>query len=388
MSANGAAKHFFEFDQFRVEVEERRLWHDGQLVTLTPRAFDILAALVQNSGQTVDKNDLMETVWENTFVEEGNLNRHISTLRKILGDDPKEQRFIKTIPKRGYRFTADVREIVEQAEIVSLESASRSKILIHEETSEGFWTTPRLAIGAVCVVAVVLLGVWAITSAAGENRAFDPGSNSSSGTAYTKGRALWQTRRAGDLHEATLLLERAVDEDPTFAKAHSALADAYAFDYLNWKRAEDQALKAIEIDPSLGEPHATIGFIRMFWQWRMLDAEGSFKRAIALSPEYATGHQWYAANLAARGRTDAALVEIQKAADLDPLSPAVSADHCRILYFARRYDEALAMCRNTLHLDPGFFAARRLIYEDVVRQRVFGSKKRSKSSSKMSICLM
>src|SRR2546423_13958907 len=97
---NRAPRHFFDFDAFRVEVEERRLLRNGETVALTSRAFDILLALVQNSGRTVDKNVLMETVWKNTFVEEGNLNRHVSTLRKILGDDLKEQRFIKTIPKR------------------------------------------------------------------------------------------------------------------------------------------------------------------------------------------------------------------------------------------------------------------------------------------------
>ena len=158
MSANGAAKHFFEFDEFRVEVEERRLLRAGLPVTLASRDFDILLALIQSSGQTVDKNDLMETVWADTFVEEGNLNRHVSTLRKLLGDDPKKQRFIKTIPKRGYRFTADVREIVESSETASFESASRSKIVITEETTEGFWTTGRFTIAGIILIALSAIG--------------------------------------------------------------------------------------------------------------------------------------------------------------------------------------------------------------------------------------
>lgn len=158
MSGGGATKHCFEFDDFRVEVEERRLLRQGTPVTLASRDFDILLALIQSPGQTVDKNDLMETVWADTFVEEGNLNRHVSTLRKILGDDPKEQRFIKTIPKRGYRFTADVREIVENAESLSLETATRSKVVITEETTEGFWTTGRLAIAGIVLVALTAIG--------------------------------------------------------------------------------------------------------------------------------------------------------------------------------------------------------------------------------------
>src|SRR5688572_30019494 len=95
-------RHFFEFDAFRVEVEERRLTLDGETLPLTAKAFDILLTLISNSGATVEKDTLIQTVWNDTFVEESNLNHHISTLRKVLGDSTREQRYIKTIPKQGY----------------------------------------------------------------------------------------------------------------------------------------------------------------------------------------------------------------------------------------------------------------------------------------------
>lgn len=357
---NRPPRHFFEFEDFRVEVEERRLLHKHNTITLTSKAFDILLALVQNSGQTVAKNDLMETVWEGTFVEEGNLNRHISTLRKILGDDPKSQRLIKTIPKRGYRFTAGVREIVEDDETLTIENVSRSRVVIREETTEGFWSRARVAVAASVLGAALLLGVFMIYSAstADTKAAFRHAAEDY----VRRGRALWQTRKADDLHNATLLLEQARDADPSYATAHAALADAYAFDYANWRKAEGEALEAIRLDPNWGEPYATLGFVKTFWEWRVADAEPEFKKAITLAPGYATARQWYALNLAAAGRGDAALVEIQRAATLDPGSVPINIDHCRLLYFANQHRSAVEQCRKVLLIEAESRDARELLY--------------------------
>ena len=133
---NPAERHYFEFDEFRIDVEERRLTRAGKTVALTSRDLDILLVLVERAGQTVEKEELMEAVWRDTFVEEGNLSRHVSTLRKLLNDDPKGQRFIKTVPKRGYRFTADVRESIVSNEEIALETIERSRLTVTEETTE------------------------------------------------------------------------------------------------------------------------------------------------------------------------------------------------------------------------------------------------------------
>src|SRR5207302_11488823 len=131
-----------------------------------------------------------------------------------------------------------------------------------------------------------------------------------------------------------ILLERAVALDPNSAQAHSALADAYAFDYRNWSKAESEAANAIRLDPNLGEPHAALGFVRMFWQWNLGDAETEFKTAVTLSPNYATGHQWYAADLLATRRFGDGLAEMTKALEIEPDSPSISADMCQALYFS------------------------------------------------------
>jgi TolB-like protein/Tfp pilus assembly protein PilF len=115
-------------------------------------------------------------VWENTFVEEGNLSRHVSTLRKVLNDDLQGQRFIKTIPKIGYRFTGAVRERVERDEAVAIKNVARSSITITEETTESFWTTTRLALACVLVIAGTLTGIFVFGgNTAAEPRAAGPG---------------------------------------------------------------------------------------------------------------------------------------------------------------------------------------------------------------------
>ena len=362
---NGEPRHFFEFDAFRVEVEDRRLLRHGKPVMLTPKAFDILLALVGHSGRTVEKNDLMDEVWSDTFVEEGNLNRHVSTLRKILGDDPHEQRFIKTIPKHGYRFTADVREVVESNGTLAAKNIYQLTPALSQAAHENFWSMTRIVIAALAVISCFLLAALAISSrgqAIKQSGSARP-VNTQASEDYAKGRGLWQTRSAQDLHAATLLLEQAVEIEPDFALAHAALADAYVFDFTNWKKAEQQANEAIRLDPNLGEPHATLGFVRMFWEWKLADAEREFKQAVTLSPDYSTAHQWFAVNLAATGHKDAALSEMKKALELDPDSPSINADMCQTFYFAHRYDEAIGQCGKTLDMNAKFLNAYLYLYE-------------------------
>ena len=99
---------FYEFGPFRLNAAEHIVLRDGQIIPLTPKVFEILLVLVENSGHVVDKDELLQKVWSDTFVEETNLTKNISILRKILSDGDAGKSFIETIPKRGYRFVAEV----------------------------------------------------------------------------------------------------------------------------------------------------------------------------------------------------------------------------------------------------------------------------------------
>src|SRR5215472_9247518 len=129
--ANGQyTKHFYEFGPFRLDATDGQLFREGLLLPLTPKALDTLLVLVQNSGHTLEKDELMKTVWPDAIVEENNLTQNISTLRKVLG---QECAFIETIPRRGYRFVAEVRERWEEIPALIVREHTRSSVVIEEE---------------------------------------------------------------------------------------------------------------------------------------------------------------------------------------------------------------------------------------------------------------
>jgi len=127
------AQHFYEFGQFRLEAEERLLLRGGQPVPLTPKAFEMLRVLVENHGRIVEKDELMQAVWPDAFVEETNLTRNIFTLRKILGEASDASAYIETVPKRGYRFVAGVREWWDEGADLLVQERVRTEITFEEE---------------------------------------------------------------------------------------------------------------------------------------------------------------------------------------------------------------------------------------------------------------
>ena len=123
----------YEFGDFRLETAEQLLLRRGQPISLTPKAFDTLLVLVQSSGHLVEKDELMKRVWADAFVEEANLARNVWALRKTLEDDNGEHRYIETVPKRGYRFIAPVREVASADTGVLIQRRVRARIVSEEE---------------------------------------------------------------------------------------------------------------------------------------------------------------------------------------------------------------------------------------------------------------
>jgi len=131
-------KRFFEFGEFQLDVKERALLRNGEALQLTPKAFDTLVMLVENAGSLVEKDEMMRTIWPDSFVEEVGLARNVSVLRKALGQDAGGQQFIETVPKRGYRFTAQVREHVDDsAQLVFEQSSVSQTVEIYREYATG-----------------------------------------------------------------------------------------------------------------------------------------------------------------------------------------------------------------------------------------------------------
>ncbi len=185
--------------------------------------------------------------------------------------------------------------------------------------------------------------------------------------AYLKGRSYWNDRSHEGLYQSMLYFEQAVEKNPRFARGYAGLASAYAFDGTRWPRVEDLARKALDLDPTLAEPHAMLGFVRLFWERNWVEADKEFKQAVALDSTYATAYHWHALYFAiTAGNTPGAAVAInwmRQALELEPFSPVLHADLGQILYFARNYDEALAACQKALALDPDFINAHAYLYD-------------------------
>jgi len=178
---------------------------------------------------------------------------------------------------------------------------------------------------------------------------------------YVAGRYFATRRTADGLRQAVERLERAVERDPKFAMAWSELADCYAL--MNWyvepppagawEKAVASALRAVEADDQLGEAHASLGFVKLYYERDWEGAERELARAVELKPESAVARRWHAFNLSAMGRHEEAVAEIGRARECAPRSPVVATGVANVLFLAGRFDEAIEQCQRALELDPG-----------------------------------
>lgn len=183
--------------------------------------------------------------------------------------------------------------------------------------------------------------------------------------AYLKGRHWWNKRTDAGYEEARQFFQQAIAKDPSYALAYSGLADGYSTPAVKglippqeaYSNARQAATRALELDDTLAEAHASLAYIKTFYDWDWSGAEREFKRAIELSPGYASAHQWYAILLAFLGRWDEALAEARESRQLDPLSLIINRDLGAILYLARDHDAAIEQLRKTLEIDPTFAQA-------------------------------
>jgi TolB-like protein len=198
--------------------------------------------------------------------------------------------------------------------------------------------------------------------------------------AYLRGRHFWNQRTREGFAKARDSFEAAVAADPSYALAHAGLADTYGLMSIQgydlvppqeaMSRAREEAKRALELDDSLAEPHASLAWVNFNYDWDFAAAEREFKRAITLNPGYATAHQWYANLLCILGRFDEASLEIGRALELDPLSRVINNEAGWPLGYLGHHEEAIAQYRRALDLDPQYptpHLAMGLEYEDMGR---------------------
>ena len=197
--------------------------------------------------------------------------------------------------------------------------------------------------------------------------------------AYLKGRYFWNKRTAEGLTRAREYFDEAVAKAPDYAQAYSGLADTYAL-LGDWQygvmtsrealpRAKAAAVKALELDATLGEAHTSLGFVLSGFDWDWASAEKEFRRAIELNTGYATAHHWYAWHLSLMGRHGEAIAEMRTARSLDPLSLIINADLAEVLLIAHFYDESAQQSRKTIEMSPDFAQAHNQLAEAYLQKQ-------------------
>jgi eukaryotic-like serine/threonine-protein kinase len=188
--------------------------------------------------------------------------------------------------------------------------------------------------------------------------------------AYLRGRYFWHKRTAESVRRGLACFEQAIELDPGYAPAYAGVADSYIVDggrYLDvepkiaYGRAGAAAMMAVQLDDSLAEAHTSLAAVLTDFDWDWRGADREYRRAIELNPNYATAHSWYAEQLSRMGRHDEAVTEARRALELDPVSIFGNMLVAWILYFARRYLEAIAQATRTLELDPDYATALRIL---------------------------
>jgi serine/threonine protein kinase/TolB-like protein/Tfp pilus assembly protein PilF len=186
---------------------------------------------------------------------------------------------------------------------------------------------------------------------------------------YIKGRYFWGKRNQESFDRAMDYFRQAIDRDPSYAAPYTGLADCYvlfgsSFDVGGYPPGEVQpkakaaALKALELDSSLSDAHNSLAYVKLNYDWDWPRAEAEFKRSLELNPGYAHGHHWYAHLLFSSGRLDEALMESNRALDLDPLSPIITVHLGWHYLYTRQYDRALDQLAKALELDQNYALAR------------------------------
>jgi DNA-binding winged helix-turn-helix (wHTH) protein/Flp pilus assembly protein TadD len=332
----------YEFGSFRLDVERLLLFHRSEAVPLGPKVVETLLALVEHPGEVLPKNELIERIWPEGYVEEANLAQNIYVLRKTLRALASLDA-IETVPRRGYRFTVPVRQCERVPAAVAPSRRPR-------------WAAAIAGVATFIVLCSVVLVTFAAT-----HRAGNVGLSADGARLYEIGRYYWNQRTRAGVERSLDYFAEVIRTDPRDARGYAALADANAImgDYkygeqkphVYFARARSYARLALTLDPNSAEAHAALGLIAMDGH-DLAEAITELQHAIALDPAYGPAHEWYGIALYQQGDLRAAFAQLQIAGDLDPLSVSTSAWLSSAAYLDRHFNEAIAYSRQALDLAP------------------------------------
>src|SRR5262245_51053745 len=304
-----ASSETFHFDEFTLDVRERRLLRGTEAVRLSPKAYDVLVALVRQRGRLITKDELLTRLWPGSFVEEGSLTVYVSALRKALGEDATRPAYIETVARSGYRFIAAV-TCDPAGEKSSAPSAMSRPVELYE-----------------------LVG---------------------------RGRSHLLSGSYFELPAAVDAFRSAIEVDPTYAPAHAGLARARcvqaAFRVVPHQEAftdaKASALRALAMDSASPDAQVALGTVLFLSEWDWTAAERSLQRALEINPDHTEALLQYGSLQEALGRLDDGLRCKQQALARDPRSPGVLVQIAISYWHQRKYDETQVWARRALEIDP------------------------------------
>jgi DNA-binding winged helix-turn-helix (wHTH) protein/Tfp pilus assembly protein PilF len=324
---------------FTLDSKRRLLLRDGQPVALGPKVVETLTALVESAGELVTKDELMDRLWPNQFVQEANLVQNVHRLRRVLALGGLE-RAIETMPCRGYRFIATVGK-------PPMKPAS-----------------PRVRNRFLWALAVVLVTLLFGRLASPPVHAFAP-LHPESQRSYALGRYHLNLRFSEEQADQSVpYFRRVVQLDPSNPLGYSGLADAYLarFDTAcnsaltncrgTAKLVMANARKAVTLGPNSPQAHTSYAMALYVFNKDYAHSDAEFREAIALDGSYGLAHHWYGNSLLMRGLFATARSEYQAAIFLEPTSPTTYAWLAEDEYLSRHYDQAIRYARESLALYP------------------------------------
>lgn len=347
MKSSRSSQNAHLIGPLRLDPERKVLSAGGIPLGVGPRVVATLAALIESRGEVVTKDELLDRVWPGEDVGESNVAQSIYVLRKIFREYGLGEAVV-TVPRRGYRFTAEVRA----ADVPAVESPAAPQATARR---------PLAQLRVLWSLAAALLAMT-IGGATAQNAAPAPALGARGAELYRLGRFYWNRRTLADMAHAVSLFTAVTRSDPNSPLGYSGLADSELMiaDYadravhpeLHLARAAAAVRSALAADPRSAEAHTSYGELVMMREHDIAASNAEFRRAIALDPSYATAHHWYGVSLLEHGRRREALRELQQAVVLDPASSARAQWLAIAAYEERHFADAIGYNQRALELDP------------------------------------
>ncbi len=196
---------------------------------------------------------------------------------------------------------------------------------------------------------------------------------------YMKGRYWWSKASEDGVRKGIDYFQQAIAKDPNYALAYSGLSDSYALlaglavvpPKEMFPKAKEAALKALELDDTLAEAHASLAIVDFMYDWDRAGADREYQRAIELNPNNASIHMWYGLSLVHAGRLSEAISEQKRATELEPIVPHITRGLGATLYYARQYDQSIEQLKKTLELDSNFYLAHNDLGYDYLEKSMY-----------------